>query len=217
MSVNVEKNKTNIIKTLEKLKNEENNERKKVGIDNLIQYLLSTDFFTAPASTRFHLACEGGLAQHSLNVYKRLYNEVITEITKIVGDDEEAVSKVTTDMRYSIVICSLCHDICKTNFYEAGTKNIKNPVTGKWEAVPSYSVNDQLAMGHGEKSLYILMKLGVVLSDEEALAIRWYMGGFDAAFKGGAYGLNEVYDKSLLALLLHIADQKASHIDEVEK
>lgn len=217
MKVNVEKNKANIIKTLEKLKNEENNERKKVGIDNLIQYLLSTDFFTAPASTHYHLSCEGGLAQHSLNVYKRLYNEVITEITKIVGDDEEAVSKVTADMRYSIVICSLCHDICKTNFYEATTRNIKNPETGKWETVPSYSVNDQLAMGHGEKSLYILMKLGVVLSDEEALAIRWHMGGFDTAFKGGAYGLNEVYDKSLLALLLHIADQKASHIDEIEK
>lgn len=211
MTINVEKTKANIIKLLGLLKDETKDKAKVRGIENLIKYLCDTDFFTAPTSTRFHLACEGGLAYHSLNVYKRLHTEFTQEAKAKTGTD-----KIDSDIKYSLIICSICHDLCKVNFYEKGKRNVKNPDTGKWEEVPTYNVKDQLILGHGEKSLYICQKLGVVLTDEEAMAIRWHMGGFDNAVKGGAFGLSEVYDNSMLALLLHIADMKASHIDEVE-
>lgn len=213
MKINVENTKGKILKLLGKLKEETTDEAKIRGIDNLIAYLCDTDFFTAPASTRFHLSCEGGLAYHTLNVYKRLYAEFTNEaVVKLTGSKE-----MDSSIKYSLVICAVCHDLCKVNFYEAGVKNVKNKDTGKWEEVSVYNVKDQLILGHGEKSLYICQKLGVVLTDEEAIAIRWHMGGFDCAVKGGAYGLNEVYDKNMLAFLLNIADQKASHLDEVEK
>ena len=82
-----------------------------------------TDFFTAPASTRFHGACEGGLCMHSLNVYHALHDTFFTE-----GDSEE-----------TFAICALLHDLCKANYYKPGTRNVKNEATGQWEKVPSYS------------------------------------------------------------------------------
>ena len=106
------------------------------GSEKLLDWLdHKTDFFSAPASTRFHGACTGGLCMHSLNVYHALHDTFFTE-----GESEE-----------SFAICALLHDLCKANYYKAGTRNVKNETTGQWEKVPSYSVEDLFPYGHGEK------------------------------------------------------------------
>ena len=110
---------------------------------------------------------------------------------------------------------SLLHDVCKANFYKAGTRNVKNPETGIWEAVPSYSIEDKFPMGHGEKSVFIINQF-MKLTVEEALAIRWHMGGFDDAVKGGSHSMGNAYEMYPLALLLHVADMKATYLDEKE-
>ena len=119
------------------------------GSEKLLDWLdHKTDFFTAPASTRFHGACEGGLCMHSLNVYHALHDTFFTE-----GDSEE-----------TFAICALLHDLCKANYYKPGTRNVKNEATGQWEKVPSYSVEDLFPYGHGEKSVFLIerfMKLHI--------------------------------------------------------
>lgn len=166
------------------------------GIEDLIHYLQEeTDFFTAPASTKYHGAYEGGLLQHSLNVL-----DCLDHLARFEG----------LDCR-SIIIVSLLHDICKANYYGKETRNIKED--GKWVEKSVYTYQDELPLGHGEKSLYIISKF-IKLSDEEAAAIRWHMGGFDSAFRGGDRGLNIAFEKYPLAVLLHLADMKATYIVE---
>lgn len=169
------------------------------GSAEMLKWLEASDFFTAPASTRFHGSCPGGLVAHSNNVCKRL----ISEMSKITSNAE------------SVVLVSLLHDVCKANYYKSGTRNVKNPETGAWEAVPSYSVEDKFPMGHGEKSVFIINQF-MKLTVEEALAIRWHMGGFDEAVKGGSYSIGNAYEMYPLALLLHVADMKATYLDEKE-
>lgn len=172
---------------------------KRDGADEMMKWLEKSDFFTAPASTRFHGNCPGGLVAHSNNVCRRL----MTEMAKLSDNIE------------SIVLVSLLHDVCKANFYKAGTRNVKNPETGIWEAVPSYSIEDKFPMGHGEKSVFIINQF-MKLTVEEALAIRWHMGSFDEAVKGGSYSMGNAYEMYPLALLLHVADMKATYLDEKE-
>ena len=125
------------------------------GSEKLLDWLDNkTDFFSAPASTRFHGACEGGLCMHSLNVYHALHDTFFTE-----GDSEE-----------SFAICALLHDLCKANYYRRGTRNVKNDVTGQWEKVPSYSVEDLFPYGHGEKSVFLIERF-MKLKVEEAAAL----------------------------------------------
>ena len=139
------------------------------GSEKLLDWLdTKTDFFTAPASTRFHGAYDGGLCAHSLNVYRVLRSSFFEPDT----DTEET---------YAIV--ALLHDLCKANFYKKGTRNVKNDETGKWEKVPSYSVEDMFPYGHGEKSVFLIERF-MKLKVEEAVAIRWHMGGFDDAVRG---------------------------------
>lgn len=178
------------------------------GMENLIQFLLKSDFFTAPASTKFHLACEGGLARHSLNVYYRLIS-IITSEKDMYGLDE------ATFQRYmeSAPIIALLHDICKTGFYKPSTRNVKNEDTGKWEKVSCYVIDNQLPYGHGEKSVYMLSGF-ISLTREEALAIRWHMGGFDDAVRGGSFDLTAVYNNYPIAVMLNAADNMASYLDE---
>ena len=172
---------------------------KRDGADEMMKWLEKSDFFTAPASTRFHGSCPGGLVAHSNNVCSRL----MTEMAKLSDNIE------------SIVLVSLLHDVCKANFYKAGTRNVKNSETGIWEAVPSYSIEDKFPMGHGEKSVFIINQF-MKLTVDEALAIRWHMGGFDEAVKGGSYSMGNAYEMYPLALLLHVADMKATYLDEKE-
>ena len=111
------------------------------GADKMLEWLERTDFFTAPASTRYHGACESGLVMHSLNVYKVL--KAKNDIEKLYSDE-------------TVAIVALCHDFCKINFYTEGTRNVKNDVTGQWEKVKVYNVDDQFPFGHGEKSVFLV-------------------------------------------------------------
>ncbi len=167
------------------------------GASELLAWLQTTDFFTAPASTRFHGACAQGLVLHSLNVYKVLRS-------KFCRDEENLES---------VVICALLHDVCKANYYTVSTRNVKNKETGRWEEVPFFSVNDTLPYGHGEKSVWMIERY-MRLTEEEAVAIRWHMGGFDDAARGGCRAISEAYDAYPLAVKLHMADLAATYLLE---
>ena len=135
------------------------------GADKLLDFLLNgSDFFTAPASTRYHGAHEGGLVEHSLNVYDCLADmaERLKERYGIEYTDE------------SIAIAGLLHDICKVNFYKTSYRNVKDE-TGRWQSVPYYTIEDTLPYGHGEKSAYIVSAY-MRLTRDEAFAIRYHMG-----------------------------------------
>ena len=178
------------------------------GAEEFLKWLESTDFFTAPASTRFHLSRPGGLVEHSIHVYERLLKLCDTE------NGEKFLSAKLPDDE-TIAICGLLHDICKANFYQVEMRNRKNE-QGQWEKYPFYVVNDQLPYGHGEKSVYIISSF-MKLSREEAMAIRWHMGFSDNEFKAGGYSVGNAFEKFPLALLTHIADIQATYLDEVEE
>lgn len=174
------------------------------GAKELLEFLEKTDFFVAPASTQFHSAYEGGLCDHSINVYNRFLNSVKNEYGKKYLD---VVSNET------IAICGLLHDICKVDTFKADFKNKK--VDGNWVQVPYYTVEDSLPYGHGEKSVYIISGF-MKLTREEAMIINWHMGGFDARVRGGAHGLSEAYYKYPLAVIFHTCDMLATYLDETK-
>lgn len=174
------------------------------GADKLLQWLKTTDFFTAPASTKYHGAHEGGLVEHSLNVYKFYRKEMFQRAKLFSGADLDESAEET------IAICALLHDVCKANFYKTDFRNQKNSA-GEWEKVPYYTVSDQFSYGHGEKSVWLIQRF-MRLSIEESIAIRWHMGGFDEAVKGGSRALSKAYEEYPSALLLHIADMKATYM-----
>ncbi len=167
------------------------------GSDKLLAWLATTDFFTAPASTRYHCACERGLVQHSVNVYKVLREKYFEE-----GDSEE-----------SFALCGLLHDVCKAQFYKVSTRNVKNEETGAWEKKPYYSIEDAFPYGHGEKSVFLIERF-VRLKPAEAMAIRWHMGGFDDAARGGSFAVSTAYDRYPLAVKLHLSDLEATYLRE---
>ena len=174
------------------------------GADRLLEWLDSpnSDFFTAPASTRFHSSYEGGLLQHSLNVYDCLKAYLETDL-----------AAVTFGMDFSdetVAIVSLLHDICKVNLYRVSMRNKKNDETGQWERVPFYEFHDTLPYGHGEKSVYIIGSF-MRLSRDEAMAIRWHMG-----FSGeeNVNTIGNALDMYPLALATHIADMNATFMME---
>lgn len=176
------------------------------GADKLLSWLESTDFFTAPASTRFHLSRSGGLVEQSVHVYKRL--ELLCDVENKISNGRVLFSPET------IAVCGLLHDVCKANFYGVEMRNRKNEL-GQWEKYPFYVVDDQLPYGHGEKSVYIISSF-MKLTREESMAIRWHMGFSDNDFKAGGYTVGNAFDKSPLALLTHIADLQATYLDENE-
>lgn len=193
--IDIVKNKENFIQIVQQT-------IKRPGIENLMKWLEKTDFFKAPASTKYHMSIEGGLCAHSLNVYERLKREVYSEY-----EYESPYSDET------IALVALFHDICKTDIYKVEMRNVKNNETGKWEQVPYYSIEDSLPMGHGEKSVYILNGF-LRLTREEAMAVMWHMGGFDSRVRGGDFTVNRAFEMFPLAALLHVADLKATAIDE---
>lgn len=136
------------------------------GADKLLEYLEKSDFFTAPASTRFHGSYPGGLVEHCLNVYDCLVDYLerprVKEIYGIKAEKE------------SIAIVALLHDLCKVNVYKPGSRNVKD-AKGVWQQVPTYEFEDKLPYGHGEKSVYIISGF-MRLNREEAFAIRYHMG-----------------------------------------
>lgn len=174
------------------------------GADKLLAWIESSDFFTAPASTRFHLSSPGGLLEHSLHVFERMKAICANEATITLGFNEPPME--------TIAVCGLLHDICKANFYAVEMRNRKND-QGRWEQYPFYVVDDKLPYGHGEKSVYIISGF-MRLSREEAMAIRWHMGFADNDFRGGGYSVGNAFEKFPLAVLLHIADLQATYLDE---
>ena len=174
------------------------------GADKLLAWIESSDFFAAPASTRFHLSSPGGLLEHSLHVFERMKAICANEATITPGFNEPSME--------TIAVCGLLHDICKANFYAVEMRNRKND-QGRWEQYPFYVVDDKLPYGHGEKSVYIISGF-MRLSREEAMAIRWHMGFADNDFRGGGYSVGTAFEKFPLAVLLHIADLQATYLDE---
>ena len=193
------------------------------GMDRLLNYIKTkTDFYKAPASTRFHLACDGGLLQHSLNVYDCLAAKRNSPVWKDVLQDipEE-----------SLIISALLHDLCKANFYVEGTKNQKTYDPEKvaaaenwqrkhdnqgdfiWETVKTYQIDDQLPLGHGEKSV-MLIQCYIRLTMQEVMAIRWHMGFTEAKENWTAVG--QAMEKYPIVLAIHEADLEASKILEVK-
>ena len=168
---------------------------KRHGAKELLDWLCKTDFFTAPASTKYHCACTNGLVMHSLSVYDVLLEKHF---------DEE------TDSLESFTICALLHDLCKAQFYKVSTRNVKNEETGNWEKVPFYSVDDVFPYGHGEKSVFLIERF-MKLRIEEAMAIRRHMGGFD---DGGGFTISVAYQKYPLAVKLHLADLESTYLRE---
>ncbi len=165
------------------------------GSQELLNWLLNTDFFTAPASTKFHCACENGLVMHSVNVFN----------TMVEKHFEEGVDDIE-----SFAISALLHDICKAEFYKVSMRNVKNDATGQWEKQPYYSVEDKFPFGHGEKSVFLIERF-MRLKLDEAMAIRWHMGSFDDA---QGYTVSQAYDKYPLAVKLHLADMESTYLRE---
>lgn len=170
----------------------------RAGSAELLEWLKTTDFFTAPASTKFHCACLGGLAQHSVSVYR-----VMMEKHFITDTDNEE----------SFAICGLLHDVCKAQFYKESTRNVKNEETGAWEKRPYYSIEDSYPYGHGEKSVYLVERF-MRLKTSEAIAIRWHMGGFDESVKGGSFSIGQAWQKYPIAVKLHLADLESTYLRE---
>lgn len=171
---------------------------KRDGISDLMKYLENSDFYTAPASTRFHLAEPGGLLAHSLNVYDQL--------AKLLDTYPEV--KLSAE---SAAIMALFHDLCKANMYTPEKRNRKNS-SGQWEQYDSYTINEKFHYGgHGSKSVFMLQNY-IRLTPEEAVAINCHMGAWD-----GNKDVGSAYEQFTSAWLLHVADEAACYLMEAKQ
>ena len=186
---------------------------KRPGMDKLLEYIQKSDFYKAPASTKYHLACPGGLLQHSLNVLDALRG-LLSWRSDGNWEYRAAGKVVDTIPDDSVIMMALLHDICKTHFYGTSTRNVKNETTGRWEKVPFYTVNDMMPLGHGPKSAMII-KQYTTLTSQEMYAIWHHMG------MTGDYENDTAVGKSMemypAVLALHTADMMASRFMEGEK
>ena len=175
---------------------------KREGADKLLDYLCQSDFFLAPASARYHSSYDGGLAQHSINVYYCLADYMarprVRNTYGLECSDE------------TIAIVSLLHDLCKIGCYKAGVRNVKE--NGVWKQVPTYNFEDPMPYGHGEKSVYIINGY-MRLSREEAFAIRYHMGFSGNEDKGS---VGKAFEMFPLAFALSTADMEATYFLEGE-
>lgn len=174
---------------------------KRDGAKEVLDFLDTTDFYTSPASTRYHGNFEGGLVAHCVKVYNRFLKMVTDEFgADFVKQNAE-----------SLAIIALLHDVCKIGTYKKDKRNVKKD--GVWHEVPYYSYEDSLPYGHGEKSVYMLSGF-MRLTRDEAMAINWHMGAFDSRSKDSSSTLNKAFMQYPLALLFHTADMMTSYIDE---
>ena len=178
---------------------------KREGADKLLEYLITSDFFTAPASARFHCSHERGLCEHSLNVYDCLKSYLsmprTTEIMGVSYSDE------------SIAIVALLHDLCKIGVYKKGFRNVKNE-QGAWQRVDTFEYEDKLPYGHGEKSVYIASGY-MRLTREEAFAIRYHMGY--SSQTEDPRNVSAAFEMFPLAFALSTADSEATYFIESKK
>ncbi|WP_124066281.1 HD domain-containing protein [Clostridium sp. E02] len=181
-------------------------ETKRPGIENLLEFIRKSDFYTAPASTRFHGAYEGGLLEHSLNVLDCLAEKK--------ASDNAIWHKILVNVQSeSVVISSLLHDLCKTYFYITEMRNKKDE-SGAWVQVPFYTVDDRIPYGHGEKSVMMIEEY-IKLLPAERYAIRWHMGSYEPKELWNTLGT--AMEKYPLVLALHEADMEATYLLEKEK
>lgn len=167
------------------------------GAEQFLQWLETTDFFTAPASTKYHLNTFGRLVLHSINVA-----EEAAAMCHGYGLEELAISAG---------LCGLVHDVCKVGVYKCTTRQVKDEY-GNVQIVPVYEYKDFLPLGHGEKSLFLAQRHGLQLSDEEAAAIRWHMGPYRD--RDAVREMSEAFQRFPLAAILHNADMAATYIIE---
>lgn len=165
------------------------------GLDKLLDRLQESDFFIAPCSSKYHLNFRGGLCQHSLNVY-----QMLLELCSMLN------VKVSQNLE-TLTIVALFHDYCKADFYKSEMKSMKEG--NQWITKSVFVIDDQLPLGHGEKSLYLISRC-IDLTSEEACAIRWHMGAYDNAMKGGEQAFNSACERFELVTLLHTADLLSS-------
>jgi hypothetical protein len=165
------------------------------GIESLIAFLEESDFFTTPASTKYHSSYEGGLAFHSMNVYKIFCHK--NKIYKLGLEND------------TLIICGLLHDICKVNFYKKGTRNVKEE--GQWVQKEVWEVEDKDPMGHGEKSVITLMQY-IELTPFERMAIRWHMGAWEG--KDNSMSLGNAMNMYPVIAALQTADMESSYLIE---
>lgn len=175
------------------------------GADALLDYLENkSDFFSAPASAKFHGSYAGGLCDHSVNVYHCLADYLErSRVQELYGLEYPPES---------VAVAALLHDVCKIGCYKSGSRNVKGP-DGKWQAVPSFFYEDKLPYGHGEKSVYILSGF-MRLTREEAMAIRWHMG-FSGSEDSRLVG--QALQQYPLAFALSVADMEATYFLENEE
>ena len=179
------------------------------GVEKVLAELYGLGFFDAPASTRFHGSEKGGLLLHSLKVYDEalLIREV--QIRLCPGCAE----RLPLD---SVAIAALLHDVCKAEVYKE-TERFRKDMDGRWEKYNVYMADySAFPLGHGEKSVIQLLRWGLEMTDDEIMAIRWHMSGFDLAFQSpearGNYGMAS--ERSPLVAVVKAADGLASHILE---
>ena len=178
---------------------------KREGADRLLTYLEKSDFFTAPSSTRFHCSYEGGLCEHSLNVYDCLKDYLSRDFVRNRYNLNPSEEK--------IAIVALLHDLCKVNTYVVSMRNKKDE-NGQWVQVPFYEFKEKFNYGsHGGKSIFIIQEF-MKLDPEEQVAINCHMGAYDRM--PGDFSLNNAYAQFPLALALHIADVESTVILEHE-
>lgn len=178
----------------------------RVGASELLNFIRKSDFYTAPASSRFHGSYEGGLLEHSLNVYDCLRNKFASENLwnlERMGYTEE-----------NIIVSALLHDICKTYYYVIEMRNSKNE-QGQWVKVPFYSVEDKIPLGHGSKSCFMIEEF-MKLKPCERYAIRWHMGAYDVT-QTESYSIGASIELHPLVLALQQADMEATYILEKER
>ena len=194
--LDMEKNKERYLKLLEEVLHEED-------FNNIKDWLETGDFFLAPASTKYHLHGEGGLCQHSLNVY-------------------DCLSKKLKDwgLEYpenSIRIVSLMHDWCKINVYVKSTRRVppERSGTGKWETEELWIKDDAYHLGHASKSVYLIQQF-IPLNMLEIEAIHSHMGSTDLSTMFNSFDLNSIFSVNPLAICLHLADMESSYLMEGE-
>ena len=178
-------------------------------VDYLMEDLESWGFFKMPASCRKHSCYEGGLVKHSLHVCemaKMLRRQVL-----LVRPDLETLLPLD-----SVIIASLLHDVCKAGIYQKVTRKQKDE-TGMWEMCSTYNIDySYLPVGHGEKSVIMLLRSGVDLTDDEILAIRWHMGGWDLPYQSQEMTGSQKKAREItpLVTLVHTADAMAADLME---
>lgn len=169
-------------------------EIKREGISDLVQWLNGTDFFVAPASTRYHGCYAGGLVTHSLNVYVQL--KKLCDWYECDASDE------------SVAIVALFHDLCKVGTYKTEMRWRKDS-NDQWEQYPTWKREEDFAYGgHGSKSVFLVQSF-IKLSPDEASAINCHMGQWESTNYGNP---STVYERNKLAWLLHVADEAATYL-----